>query len=162
MPSLTILGTTIDFPNSSASPNWAPAVIQFAQLVEEALSIAIGTYDKAPQSFVIDSFNGASDVEITNLSFPISNVRAVFIRYSVFRTTSLETAYEAGDLIAVYNANNSINEKWTLSRGNITGAGGLVTFKMTDNGQITFDSTAMSGSSHAGRITFDARALEQS
>lgn len=161
MPQLTINGTIIDFPDSAASPNWAPAVIQFAEAVADGLAIAIGTYDVAPQAFTIDAFNSATNIDITNLSFPTANVRAVFIRYSVYRTTDTNTAYEAGDMIAMYNPGNPVNQKWALSRGNRTGGDGQLTFNVTDNGQFRFSTTPLAGSNHIGKLVFDARSLEQ-
>lgn len=161
MPTLTINAQVIEFPESAESPNWAPALIQFAEAVQQALAISIGTYDVAPQAFDLASFNAATDVDITNLSFPTDAVRAVFIRYSIFRTTDSNTIYEAGDMIAMYNPNNSVNNKWTLSTGNKTGSGGQLIFKVTDSGQFRFDSTALAGTNHAGKLIFDARSLEQ-
>lgn len=161
MPQLIINSTVIDFPDSAASPNWAPAVIQFAQAVESALLITSGTYDVAPQTMVIDAYNSSSNVDITNLSFPTSDVRSVFIRYSVYRTTDTTNAYEAGDMIAMYNPNNATNEKWALSIGNLTGSGAQITFNVTDTGQFRFSTTALAGSNHTGQLTFEARALEQ-
>ena len=161
MPILTINGTVIDFPDSSSSPNWANAIIQFARAVEGGLAIAIGTYDVAPQAFTIDAFNSATNVDITNLSFPTASVRAVFIRYSIYRTTDSETAYEAGDMIAMYNPGNPVTQKWALSLGNKTGGDGKITFNVTDNGQFRFSSDPLAGSNHAGKIIFEARSLEQ-
>lgn len=161
MPTITINGQVIDAPDSGSSPNWAPAIVQFMLAVEQALAISIGTYDVAPQAFDLASFNAATDVDITNLAFPTDAVRAVFIRYSIFRTTDSNTIYEAGDMIAMYNPNNSVNNKWTLTTGNKTGSGGQLIFKVTDSGQFRFDSTALAGTNHAGKLVFDARSLEQ-
>lgn len=161
MPQLIINGTVIDLPESAESPNWAPAIIQFAEAVTAGLAIAIGTYDVAPQAFTIDAFNSATDVDITNLSFPTANVRAVFIHYSVYRTTDSATAYEAGDMIAMYNPGNPVNQKWALSHGNKTGGDGQLTFNVTDNGQFRFSTTPLAGANHQGKIIFDARSLEQ-
>lgn len=161
MPTLTINGQIIDFPDSAASPNWSEAVIQFAQAVEGALALVGGTYDVSPQAFTIDAYNTASNVDIPALSFPTSAVRAVFIRYSVYRTTDSTSAYEAGDMITMYNPNNGSGLKWTLSEGNRTGSGAQITFNITDTGQFQFSTTALSGSNHAGKIVFEARSLEQ-
>lgn len=161
MPQLIINSQVIEFPASAESPNWAPAIIQFAEAVQDALAIAIGTYDVAPQAFTLDSYNSATDVDIPNLSFPIANVRAVFVSYSVFRTTDTNTAYEAGDMIAVYNPNNPVNQKWALTRGNRTGGDGQLVFKVTDNGQFRFDSSPLTGINHAGKLIFSAKSLEQ-
>lgn len=162
MPQLIISGTIIEFPDTAASPDWSPAIIQFAQAVEAALSLAVGTYDVPSQAFTIDAYNSASNVTIHNLAFPTSIVRSVYIRYSIYRTTSSATAYEAGDMIAIYNANNDPGSKWILSIGNKTGNDGQITFHVSDTGQFTFDSTALSGTGHSGKIIFEAKALEQS
>jgi len=140
MPTITINSQQIDFPNSSASPDWSPAVIQFAQAVEAALSTAVNAFDVAPQTFNIDSYNSASNVNIPNLSFPTSAVRAVFIHYSIFRTTSSANADEAGDMIAVYNPNNPSGKLWSITQGNVTsGTGGAqLSFNVTDSGQFQF------------------------
>lgn len=161
MPELIINGTVIDFPESAESPNWSVAMILFAEAVADALATAIGTYDVAPQAFTIDAFNTTTNTSISNLTFPTANVRAVFIRYSVYRTTDTETAYEAGDMIAMYNPGNPVNSKWALSQGNITGGGAQISFNVTDTGQFRFSTTPLAGSNHTGKIIFDARSLEQ-
>lgn len=160
--SITINGQQIDFPSSGESPDWADAIVQFAQAVEDALSISSGTYDVSPQALTIDSYNTVSNQDIPALSFPISAVRAVFIRYAVYRATNSSNVDEAGDMVAVYNANNASSHKWSLTLGNRTGQGASITFNVTDAGQFQFTTTALSGSSHAGKIIFEARALEQS
>jgi len=161
MPLITINGQPIDFPNDRASPDWAPAVIQFAEAVGNALAIGLNPNDVAPQAFVLDSYNSASNIDIPALSFPISSVRAVFIKYSVYRTTNSANADEAGDIIAIYNPNNAVTKKWSISQGNITGQGGKLAFNITDTGQFQFSTTALSGSSHTGKLTFEARAHAQ-
>ena len=160
MPQITIGSTIIDFPDSGSSPNWSEAVIQFAEAVAEQLAITSGAFDVAPQSFSLDAYNTASNVNIPALSFSTSEVRAAFIRYAVYRETTLDNADEAGDIIIVYNPNNSVNLKWTMSQVRTSG-GANITFNVTDNGQVQFSTTALSGASHTGRLTFEARALEQ-
>jgi hypothetical protein len=161
MPTIIIRGTPIDFPDSGSSEDWSPAVIEFAQAVAEALTLAVGTYDVPPQVQIIDASNPGTDVNITSLNFPTSNVRAAFIRYTVFRETDSVSAYEAGDLIIVFSADNPVNSKWEITRGNITGDG-KITFTVTDTGQVRFSTTAIAGLNHTGRLSFEARALEQS
>jgi hypothetical protein len=161
MPDITINGQVISFPASGDSPDWSPAIVQFAQAVAAALAISTNAYDVSPQTFTIDSYNSASNVNIPNLTFPTNAVRTVFIRYSVYRTTNSANAYEAGDLVAIYNPNNATNSKWAVSQIRSAGGGANLTFNMTDAGQIQFTTTALSGSSHAGKIAFDARAFAQ-
>lgn len=105
---ITIQGTVIEFPSSGQSPNWAPAVIEFAQAVEQALSGVAGDYDVSPQA--IDITNGASSTPITALSFPTSVVRSVIIRYSIYRicddvTVSITTTLDS-PIITVSSATN--------------------------------------------------------
>lgn len=163
MPSITINNQVISFPNSSASPDWSPSLVQFAEAVAAALSTAVNPNDVAPQVFALDSYNSASNVNIPNLAFPTSTVRAVFIHYSVYRATSSANADEAGDMIAIYNPNNSTGLKWSLTQGNITSGtgGGKIAFNVTDTGQFQFSTTPLAGSSHTGALSFDARALAQ-
>lgn len=161
MPTIQIGSTSIDFPDSAASPNWSEAIIQFAQTVAEQLNITTGTYDVPSQTFSLDAYNGVSNIDIPALSFPPSAVRAVFIRYSVYRETSSENADEAGDIIIVYNPNNGVGEKWSLTDGNKTGKGGQITFNINDLGQMQFSTVALAGSGHTGKLAFNARALEQ-
>lgn len=161
MPTIIIRGTPIDFPDSGSSEDWSPAVIEFAQAVADALTSAVGTFDVPPQVQIIDASNPGTNVDIASLNFPTSNVRAAFIRYTVFRATDSTSVYEAGDLIIVYSPDNPVSSKWEITRGNITGDG-QITFTVTDTGQVQFSTTAISGLNHTGRLSFEARALEQS
>lgn len=159
MPQLNIQGTIINFPDSGESPNWAPAVIQFAQAVEEALSAVAGPFDVSPQIFVMTS-NANSNVSLPNLAFPTSSVRGAFIRYSVFRTTSLNTVSESGNMIVTYNPDGPIGNKWEIIREYVGNA--QVTFSITDVGQIQFSSSLLTGTGHAGTISYAGQALLQS
>ena len=159
MPVLTILGTPIAFPDDQASPDWSAAVIQFAQLTAQALNLAIGPFDVPPQTYTMIS-NANTDVPLNALSFPTASVRAAFIRYSIFRTTSTTTAYEAGVMTVVYNPNGTPGSLWELiqyKEGNAQ-----VTFNITDTGQVEFSSIPISGLNAAGTISFAAQTLLQS
>jgi len=156
---INIGGQVIEFPTSGESPNWGPPITQFAEAVEAALNSIVGPFDVPPQVFVMTS-NANSNVDLPNLAFPTSNVRAAFIRYSVFRTTNTNTGYEAGTIHVVYNPNGPIGNKWEIVR-EYEGTNEM-TFNITDTGQVQFSSTALSGTSHEGRITYVAQALIQS
>lgn len=160
MPTITIKGTPINFPDSGTSPNWAPAVIQFAQAVADALSLLVGTADVTPQNFTIDSFNPVTNQDLPNLQFSTSIVRAAFIRYSVYRNTSTTTVAESGIMIIVYNPANPTNNKWELIR-DFTGDA-QIDFNITDTGQVQFTTQTLGGLSHNGKIAFAAQALLQS
>lgn len=156
MPTITISGTVIDFPDSSESPNWAEAVILFAQTVADALQGVVGSFDVSPQSFVIDSYNPGTDITLPQLTFSTTDVRAAFISYAVHRTTDTPAELdETGMLWVVYNNQNGV---WDISREKAGNAS--ITFSITNAGQVQFSTTAMAGSDHTGFITYSAKALE--
>ena len=156
MPIITIQGTPIEIPSSGESPNWAPGIIEAFQAIETALNSAIGPYDVASQILTIDAHNPGTDIEITNLSFPTSSIQGAFIRYSVIRTTTTDTAYETGDITITYNPNGAVNQKWEIAREYI--GDGKISFTITDIGQVKFSTTAMGGLSHSGKLIFSAQA----
>lgn len=161
MPTLTINDQVIDFPNSTDSPDWSPAIVQFAQAVTDALAISVNTGDVFPQFFPLDIYNSASNINVPALFFSTNSVRAVFIRYSVFRSTDSASVYEAGDMIAIYNSDNIIGSKWAFSQGNIIGDGAQISFNLTDTGQLQFSTTPLSGINHTGKFSFEARVSAQ-
>lgn len=153
---INISGTIIEFPSSGQDPNWSNAVIQFAEAVAAALSIVAGPFDVAPQIYTMTS-NVNTNVNIPNLAFPTSNVRGAFIRYTVFRQTTTDTVSEAGNIIIVYNPANPVSQKWEIVRDYDEDA--LMTFTITDTGQVQFSSALLAGANHVGTITFAAQAL---
>lgn len=163
MPTITIQGTVIEIPDSAQSPNWAPPIIEAFQAIADALSSVVGEFDIPPKIMDIDAYNPGININITDgstsLAFPTSDVRGAFVRYSVFRTTSTDTAYETGELMVVYNPNGPNGNKWEVAREYV--GDGLITFYMTDTGQIQFTTTAMGGINHEGRLTFLAQAVLQ-
>lgn len=162
MPQIIINGTPIEFPNTGASPVWSESVIQFAEAVEDALSGLISTGDVSKQSFTLNSsHNVASNVTLTGLSFSVAVVRAAFIRYSVYReVTQPNSAYEAGEMTIVYNANNPTNQKWELQQERVSDAN--ISFTIDDNGQFFFTTTSIGTGTHSGLISFVAQSLSQS
>lgn len=156
---IVIQGTTIEFPSSAESPNWAPALIAFALAVQNALSSVAGPFDVPPQVYTMVA-NSNTDVSLPDLAFPTSQVRGAFIRYTVFRTTDSTTVYEIGELQIVYNPVGPVGNKWEISRS-FTGNGNL-TFSVLDTGQVTFTSSTIAGNGHQGFISFAASALLQS
>ena len=151
---ITIQNQVIEFPESSESPNWAPAMVSFAQAVETALATVTGDFDVSPQTQNIDSQNPGTDIAITNLNFPSSDVLKAEIMYGVFRQTTTEQVVEGGTITIVYNSVNPIGDKWDIAQ---TKQGdGKITFDITDAGQVTFSTEALTGINHTGIITFRA------
>lgn len=156
---ITIGSTVIQFPVSADSPNWAPAVTQFAESVADALSSVIGVFDVPPQTFVIDSYNPGTNIVIPNFSFSTSAVRGVFIKYTVYRTTSAITVAQGGYLEFLYNNTSPANTMW--QRAHQYSGDASITFTMTDAGVLEFSTTILSGINHSGQITLEATALLQ-
>ena len=158
MPLLTILGTPVEFPNASASPQWAPAVIQFAELVTEALQSAVGDFDVSPQVFALQN-NVNTNLDLPNLSFSTSEVRSANIVFSVYRETSSGTSYAEGEINIFYNDDLA---EWAIQRednvGNIVDE---VLFNITSTGQVQITTTSLSGSSYTGKVGYYAKTLKK-
>jgi hypothetical protein len=150
---INIKGTPIEFPSTGESPNWAPAVIEFAQAVEEALVTAAGPYDIGQQVYSLIT-DGTTDV-ITDLNFPSTAVRAAFIKYSVFRTSTLSTVVETGNILAVFDGSD-----WNLTSRDYVGDA-QCTFNIDASGQVSITTTAIGGINYSGKVSFSAQALEQ-
>ncbi len=149
---ITINGTPIVFPTSGSSPDWAPAVDKFAIAVQDALAGVVGAGDVSPQVFVIDSYNPGTNIDLPSLSFSTSVVRAAFIKYAVQRTTDSTSAYEAGQLMIVYNGST-----WEVGQQYV--ANGEISFSVTNVGQVQFTTNTLAGINHAGKISYSATAL---
>lgn len=165
MSRILIKGTPIDLPNSAASPDWSPAILEAFQALADAVNVFTGTFDVAPQAKNIDIYNSSSNIDIDNLVFPPSDVRSVTIFYSVYRKT-LESAPAAGDnqelaeggtLELVYNNTRPSNQKWEVGR---MGEGdALIDFNVTDLGQVQFSTTALTGITHTGTVSYRALSI---
>lgn len=154
---VTIQGTEIEFPTPGESPNWAPAVLEFAQAVEDALQAAIGDFDVFPQTFILTS-NANSNLDIPNLNFPIDEVRSAFITYSVYRSTATNSSFDSGEMVVIYD---SLNTTWYLQREADSNSDTDIMFNITSAGQIQITTTSLSGTGYSGRIAFSAQALTQ-
>lgn len=160
MPRLIIKGTPVQIPDSAASPNWAPGIIQGFEALADAVNAITGSFDVAPQVQNIDANNSSTNVNITNLSFPTSDVRAATVYYSVYRKTDPsgppdgEEVSEGGTLEIVYNEARPSTQKWEIVR---SGAGDAkIDFNVTDLGQIQFSTNALTGINHVGTLSFRA------
>jgi hypothetical protein len=170
--SITIIvnSTPIDFPSSAQSPNWAPALIEFAQNTAAALNGIVGPYDIAPQ--VMDILNDGAEHAVQTpasaLAFPTATVRAANIRYSVYRTnTAGETHAESGMMTVVYN---TAAASWEMQRdftGNVTPVGGSgsttsgITFRIDNSGQVYYTADTITSAGYTGKLSFAAQALLQ-
>lgn len=155
---INIQGTIIQFPSSSASPNWAPEVIKFAQAVEGALAGVAGAFDVPPQTFDISASNPGTNVVIGPLNFPTSSVRSAFITYAVYRTADTPTTVvsETGNIIVLYDTSAGT---WLLEQDFI--GDGQITFIISNTGQMSYSTTQIGTINHTGTLTFSAKAVLQ-
>lgn len=160
MPSYLFGNTTVNLPNTGASPAWSPAILEAFAAISAALSGVVTAGDISKQSMELNSSqNPATDVTIPGMSFSTTIVRAGFIQYSVFRETDSTSVTEAGQIMVVYNADNSVGVKWDLQRQAVGDAS--IDFEISDAGQFSFTTSAISGSNHSGLISFVGTALLQ-
>ncbi len=168
MPRIIIKGTPIDIPNSGSSPDWAPAIIEAFQAIADAVNIFTGTFDVAPQIKNIDIYNSSSNIDIDNLIFPPSDVRAVTVFYTVYRKTTETTLgsgdgqelAETGTLEFVFNNSRPSTTKWEVGR--IGEGDALIDFNVTDLGQVQFTTSPLTGTDHTGIISYRAISIANS
>lgn len=160
MPQIVIQGTPINIPDSGSAPDWSAGIVEFAEATAAALESAVGTYDVSPQSFTITADTN-TNVALTNLSFPTTNVRSAIVTYNVERNNISPTVSqnETGTIEIVYNGST-----WDLTRestGSILNSSNVpyTTFSVTNLGQIQFSTTAIGGTFSSGKITYSAKAL---
>lgn len=150
---ITINNTPIEFPESGTSPNWAPAVIQFAQAVEAALNLATGPYDVSPQVLAINNSGIATDV--ASLLFQNSLVRGAVVTYSIFRKTDSSGPFvETGSMLLSFDGST-----WASNVDRIGDSKTSLT--ITSGGQVQYTVEAISGTNYLGYFTFSAKAQAQ-
>jgi hypothetical protein len=157
---ITVGSTVVDFPIQGEAPAWANPIVQFAEAVAGIISQFAGPFDVSPQVINIDTSNpGVANTDIIPLNFPITNVRAAFIKYAIFRSTSTTTLAEAGNILIVYNPSNPVGNKWEITQ-NANGDAQFV-FNITDNGQFQYTASTMTGTGYIARLSISAQALLQ-
>jgi hypothetical protein len=163
MPRLIIQGTVVNLADSGSSPNWSQGLIDSIVALTDAVNSISGTYDVAPQIQNIDANNSSTNVNISNLVFPVAEVRSATIFYSVYRITENsgpsdgQEKAEGGTLTIVYNAANPVSTKWEIARERVGSAN--ITFSISDIGQVQFSTTALTGINHIGTLSFRAFAV---
>ena len=165
MPNIIIKGTVINLPNSGSSPLWSPAILEAFQALADAVNVFTGTFDVAPQAKNIDIYNASLNIDIDNLIFPPTDVRAVTVFYTVYRKTvesaplagdSVEVA-ETGTLECVYNNSRPSNQKWEIGRMGESDAS--ISFNVTDLGQVQFSTSSLTGINHTGILSYRALSI---
>lgn len=158
--SLTIAGTTYNYPTSGEDPNWAEEASGWAEAVTEALNTLLSPGDILQMTYPID--NNIQVPEIINgLLFDSAIVRAANVSYTVYRT-SIDVPsgqVETGSILLTFDDNASVGSKWKFSQ-NLSGTAG-VSFSVTDNGQIYYTSTDIGDTGYIGTIRFSAKTLSR-
>lgn len=97
---ITIGSTVINFPTSGTDANWAEAVVEFAEAVQDKLLEVGLPYDKAPQVISLPE-SGATDLA----TFPSAEVREFTFTYATYRVATSPTISkeETGVVTGVYN-----------------------------------------------------------
>jgi hypothetical protein len=150
-----------DYPVAGDSPGWGQAATGWATEVTTVLNDLLGPNDILQTTFVIAN-NNVTPANVNGLSFNTGQVRAAFIEYSIYLTsTSNPSGFsEAGQMIAVYDNLAGTGSKWSLTMGSVNGNSG-VTFTITDTGQIQYVSPNVGASGYSGVMHFNAKSLNQ-
>lgn len=162
MPKILIKGTVVDVPSSGASPNWAPSLIEAIRLLAEGVNATTATYDVPPQVQNLDAFNSGT-VNVNNLSFPSSEVRAATIFYTIHRKTEDSgppdgrEVTEAGTLEISFNNGRPIGQKWEIVRTGQSNA--FVDFTISDLGQVAITLSPLTGINHSAIIAYRALSI---
>jgi hypothetical protein len=158
---IEIQGTVIQFPSSGNPQNWAPALVEFAQLVESAISVAVGAFDIPSQTFNIDVYDiGGTD--IPNLIFDNTQVRSASVIISCYRTYDSPSTIKAetATIDIVYNPANPSTEKWEIAVERVGNSS--ITYSISDDGQFSFSCAELgTGGTHTGVLSYSAKALTQ-
>lgn len=157
---ININGITVNFPQTGQSPAWSEAVIQAIELIAEALTISSGPFDIPPQNYVMTS-NVNTNVNIPNLTFPVSAVQGSIIFYGVQRSTNSTKVSQSGILILNYDPTQAPGSLWQITDEFAASSpdGAQIVFNVTDVGQLQFSTTSIAGTSHQGTINFRALAV---
>lgn len=153
---INIKGTPIVFPSTGESPNWAPAMIEFAEATADAIDTAVSPYDVPATVVNIIQAQIGPTFNISSLSFSTNVVRSVVISYSIILNKAVGTNSESGTVYAYYDLSNT--PYWAVSRDYIGETYSDIGISNNGDVQLTI-STAYGYTS--GKISFSAKVLEQ-
>jgi hypothetical protein len=158
---LTVNNIPFSYPVPGDSPGWGAGATAWATEVTTVLDNLLGPNDILQTTFPLAN-NVTSPTNVTGLIFNTGQVRAAFIEYSIYLTSTSNPSgqSEAGLMIAVYDNSAGTGNKWSLTMGPVNGDSG-VTFTMTDAGQIQYQSPNIGATGFSGVIHFRATALAQ-
>lgn len=158
---LTIAGTTFNYPTSGEDPNWSEEASSWAVAVTEALNTLLAPGDILQTSFAIDN-NIAVPTNINGLLFDSGTVRAANVNYTVYRISDSSPSghAETGLIFLVFDDSAAVGMKWKLSQSPVDGNAGI-SFSMDDDGQMKYATTTIGDVGYVGTIRFSARVLNK-
>lgn len=147
---ITIGGTLIEFPNTGASPNWAPAIIQFAQAVGVQLATVVSPFDVAA---TVQTLTSNTNVGITlngngsDLTFPSGSVRSFTFTYAIYRVSTGAGAMSITDTGTVTGVYNTTTVGWSINHtfsGDVQPSGlPWNTFSVDSSDRLTLTTVAL-------------------
>lgn len=157
---LTVNNIPFEYPVPGDSPGWGQGATDWAEEVTIALQELQGLTDIPQKTFTIQN-NITTFTNIAGLTFNTGLVRAAFIDYSIYRTSTSDPSgvSEAGKITIVYDNLAAPGSQWVVMGGPTAGNSG-VTFNITDAGQFQYKSSNL-GAGHSGNMHFRAKTLNQ-
>lgn len=109
MPKITIGNNVINFPETGSDALWSPAIIQFAESVEDKFNAASNPFDIASKVVILN--DNASTFTLTAAKFDPADVRKFSFNYAIYRKSNTETKIQSGVFSGIYN---TIDSTWTF------------------------------------------------
>lgn len=158
---LTVNNTPFEYPTAGEEPGWGSEATAWASEVTDVLDGVLGP-DDLLETTVSISNNISTNTNIVGLVFDTGSVRSAVIEYSVYRVSDSSTSgnAETGIITIVYDNSAAVNEKWSMTVGNISGNSGI-TLSITDAGQFQYQSTDIGSTNYSGTMKFLAKATGQ-
>jgi hypothetical protein len=161
---ITIGQQTISFPTSGDPQNWAPAIVAFAEAVQEKFLTVGSPYDLPPIVVPLNSnvyppgYLPGQSLKITNAYFNHANVRSFQMSYAIYRASSITSncIAETGVLTGVYNNGTS---SWELEDNYIgpRNSDGTPYHTLTINSDYIYLNTTSVTSYTTGTFSYSAR-----
>lgn len=158
---LIVNNIPFEYPVPGDEPGWGQPASDWAAEVTDVLNDLLGPNDITQTAFTIVN-NVAVMSDIVGLVFDTGQVRSALIEYSIYRvsTASPSGNAESGVLNLVYDNSAAPGSRWLIAVGFQNGNSG-VTFSVTDNGQVQYQSTNIGVPGYSGLMKFRARTLTQ-
>ena len=131
MPIITIAGTPIDFPSSGREPNWADAVIQFAQATADTLFDGIDGPDTATDNAIV-RFNGITGKIAQNSTVTIADTTGAMaftaatgahLTWTTNGAGNIGTSLAAGSPANIYATTSILSPYFSTGTANVATTG---------------------------------------